>query len=411
MQLLTVSQINAYLRAMLEADEVLGDIWVQGEISNCKRASSGHYYFTLKDDGAALDVAMWRSYASRLDAPLTNGDAVLAHGRVSLYETSGRLQFYVDMVRPAGVGLLHARFEELKARLYDEGLFDETRKRSLPLLPRRIGVATSAESAARRDIETVLRRRFPLVEVLLAPCLVQGEQAPASIVQALTTLYTQQPDLIILARGGGSIEDLWSFNEEVVARAVFASPVPLISGVGHETDTTIVDYVADVRAPTPSAAAELAVPDAAALAENVQDFRQRLDEVVMLQLDTRRGGLDDLAARLRQQHPQARLARSRQQVDDMLRRVSERMTHTIELRRARLQGLTEQLAMLSPAATLRRGYAVVRRAADGQIVKRADQVQAGERLTLTLPEGQLTVEVVDPQNTDQPEGKEHDQQN
>jgi exodeoxyribonuclease VII large subunit len=394
MLLLSVSQVNTHLRALLEADDLLCDLWVQGEISNLKHASSGHYYFTLKDDAAAIDVAMWRSYVNRLEEPIRNGDAVLAHGRVSIYEAGGRLQLYVDMVRPAGVGLLHARFEELKARLSDEGLFEEGRKRPVPDLPRRIGVAASAQSAAWQDIQKVLRRRYPLAEVLLAPCLVQGEQAPASIVQALHALYRSNVDLIILARGGGSLEDLWSFNDEAVARAVFASPVPLITGVGHETDTTIVDYVADLRAPTPSAAAELAVPDGAALLQEVAALRQQLDEGFAEYLASERRRLSSTARTLQRYQPTARTSQARQQVDELLRRSSERVRHAVEVRRLRLSGLADRLAALSPAATLRRGYAVVRQEDGAQaVVTHAEQVQPGDVLAVMLAQGRLRVTV------------------
>jgi exodeoxyribonuclease VII large subunit len=394
MLLLTVSQVNTHLRALLEADDLLGDLWVQGEISNLKHAASGHYYFTLKDDDAALDVAMWRSNALRLESTLRNGDAVLAHGRVSIYEAGGRLQLYVDMVRPAGIGLLHARFEELKARLGDEGLFDEGRKRPLPLLPQRIGVAASEQSAAWQDIQKVLRRRYPLAEVLLSPCLVQGEQAPASIVRALRTLYQNHVDLIILARGGGSLEDLWSFNDEEVARAIFASPVPLISGVGHETDTTIADYVADVRAPTPSVAAELAVPDSGVLLQNVAALRYQLDETLTEQIAAERQRLATLARALQRHQPATRTGQARQQVDDLLRRANERVRHAVEVRRLRLSSHTDQLAALSPVATLRRGYAVVRHEAGTQtVVTHAEQVQPGDVLSIMLAEGRLRVTV------------------
>lgn len=396
MLLLTVSEINAHLRALLESDELLGDIWVQGEVSNFKRASSGHCYFTLKDDGAALDAAMWRTYAARLTAPVSNGDAVLAHGRVSIYESSGKVQLYVDLLRPAGVGLLHARFEELKARLEVEGLFDSSRKRPLPVLPRRIGIATSAESAALRDMLTILQRRCPLIEVLISPCLVQGEQAPASIVRALHRLYATNVDLIILARGGGSIEDLWSFNEEAVARAVFASPVPLVTGVGHETDTTIVDYVADLRAPTPSAAAELSAPEFAVLSGAIEVLRQQLDTAVATHLATQRHNLHQLAAIVQQYHPVTRIARARQQIDDLLRRSTEQINHTVRLHYAHLSGLIERLDALSPTATLKRGYALVRQS-DGSIITHANQVSPGDRLSLTLQDGQMTVEVIEPE--------------
>jgi exodeoxyribonuclease VII large subunit len=264
----------------------------------------------------------------------------------------------------------------------------------VPELPQRIGVAASEQSAAWQDIQKVLRRRYPLAEVLLAPCLVQGEQAPASIVRALHLLYSSSVDLIILARGGGSLEDLWSFNEEAVARAVFASPVPLITGVGHETDTTIVDYVADVRAPTPSVAAELAVPDGAALLQEVAALRQQLDEGFAAHLASERRRLSITARTLQRYQPTARTSQARQQVDELLRRSSEHVRHAVEVRRLRLGGLTERLAALGPAATLRRGYAVVRQADGAQaVVTRAEQVQPGDVLVVTLAQGHLRVTV------------------
>lgn len=400
MLLLTISQINAHLRELLDADPLLVDLWARGEVSNLKRHNSGHYYFTLKDDSAALDAVMWRSHVVRLSAPLNNGDAVLSHGRVSIYEPGGRVQLYVDIVQPAGIGLLHARFEELKLRLETEGLFDPSRKRPLPPLPHRVGVATAPEGAALRDILTVLRRRCPLVDVLVAPCLVQGERAPASIVEALRKLYEANVDLIILARGGGAIEDLWSFNEERVARAVFASPVPLITGVGHETDTTIVDYVADLRAPTPSAAAELSVPDTSTLSREVAALRQQLDAAVAISLDTLHSRLDSAGAALRQHQPAARIARARQQLDEALQQASEKFNHTLALRRWRLNGLTSQLAALDPQATLRRGYTIVRRASDGRVVSSMSQISPGEELLITLHDGELHVQIRPPDDSD-----------
>jgi exodeoxyribonuclease VII large subunit len=267
-------------------------------------------------------------------------------------------------------------------------------------------VATSEQSAALRDILHVLKRRYPLAEILLAPCLVQGEHAPASIVHALNILYGCDVDLIILARGGGSIEDLWSFNEEAVARAVFASPVPVITGVGHETDTTIVDYVADLRAPTPSAAAELAVPEMAGLAESVADLRQRLDSAVALRLDARRRMLDTQGVLLKRYHPIARIAQARQQVDDLLRRIDERTGRAIERRHLRLESLRSRLETLSPRATLQRGYAVVRHAADSRVITDFAQASTDDELIMTLRNGQLRVRVISsdpPPSTDQAE--------
>lgn len=397
MYILTVTEINAYLRELLEADEVLRDVWVEGEISNFNRAASGHCYFSLKEGEAVLNAVMWRTHATRLTSLPKHGDAVLVHGRVSLYEASGKLQLYADTLRAAGVGLLHARFEELKTRLAEEGLFAPSRKRELPLLPRRVGVVTSATGAALRDILTVIARRCPITEVLVSPCLVQGEQAPDSIVEALYALYETDVDVIIVARGGGSIEDLWAFNEEVVARAVFASPVPLVTGVGHETDTTIVDYVADIRAPTPSAAAELTVPDRSELEMALAAVRQRLDLALSESIATRRRDITNAGDTLRQHNPAVRLPRARQQVDDLLRRAGARLNHAVALRRVRLQGLRAQVEALSPRATLERGYAVVRRSVDGVVVSRAAQVERGDQLAITLQSGHLVAEVVERQ--------------
>ena len=392
-RLLSVSQLNGYLRELLESDDVLRDVWVAGEIFDFKQPASGHWYFKLKEGDAVVSAACWRTYVARIGERPRNGDAVLAHGHISLYEASGALQLYVDMLRPAGIGLLHARFEELKARLEAEGLFDLSRKRPLPPFPRRIGVATSASGAVIQDITNVLRRRFPLAEVLLAPCRVQGDGAPEEIVEALYALYEQNVDVIIVARGGGSAEDLWAFNEEIVARAAFASPVPLVSGVGHETDITIIDYVADVRAPTPSAAAELVSP-------RMDDLYAALSE----QRDRLAGALDGMLVRAGEQlahtrrhlvlhAPTNRIARSRQMIDDLLRRATSQVGHRVDLRRARLDGTEAKLAALNPLATLDRGYAVVRRAADGQVITAPQQVASGDTIEVTVQGGAFDARV------------------
>lgn len=393
MHIFTVSEINSYLREKLEADDVLGDIWIKGEISNFKQAASGHCYFTLKENNAAIKTAMWRSYAMRLPALPVQGEAVLAHGRISYYETGGDLQLYADTLRPAGIGLLHAQFEALKIKLESEGMFDEEHKRPLPVIPRRIGIATSADGAALHDILTVLARRCPIVEVIVSPCLVQGDHASRSIVYALELLYATDVDMIILARGGGSLEDLWSFNEEIVARAVIDSPVPIVTGVGHETDTTIVDYVADVRAPTPSAAAELAVPEHDALVFAIKHFKQRMDEALTQKLDDARTRLNYSTAILQQHAPESRIALARQQVDDMVQRASTHMQNQLQLASTRLQGTSARLQTLNPLATLQRGYAMVRRAEDGTVVSNISQARVGDMLVLTLSDGNIRVEV------------------
>src|SRR5512136_2978956 len=272
---MTVGALTRYIREMFEVDYRLQDVWVEGEVSVVSRPSSGHIYFTLKDAAAQIACVMWKSAAPTFGALLVHGGQILAHGKVSVYEPRGSYQLYVDRVQPQGLGDLHAQFELLKARLEAEGLFAPERKRPLPEFPHRIGLVTSPTGAVIRDICNVLARRWPLVEVVLAPTQVQGEDAPPQIVAALDALYRRDDlahivDVIIVARGGGSLEDLWAFNDERVARKIAESPVPVVSGVGHETDFTIADFVADVRAPTPSAAAELITPDRA-------EFEAQLD--------------------------------------------------------------------------------------------------------------------------------------
>ena len=260
MQVYSVRQVATHLRELLESDLFLSDLWIAGEVSNLRRYPSGHLYFSLKETDAALSCVLFKS--ANTGFRFEDGDAVVAHGRISFYEVRGDLQFIVDFVQPEGVGALQAEFERLKARLQEEGLFDESRKRPLPRFPRRIGVATSPAGAVFHDICHVLERRWPLAEVVLAPTAVQGPEAVPGLVGAIGALNRERGiDVIIVARGGGSMEDLWAFNDEQVARAIFGSLAPVVSGVGHETDTTIADYVADLRAPTPSAAAELVAPD------------------------------------------------------------------------------------------------------------------------------------------------------
>lgn len=393
MRSLNVSELNLLLRTLLDNEPLLGDLWVVGEISNFKRhAASGHCYFSLKHDRAVLRAVMFKKEALRLTMLPRDGDLVLAHGRVSLYEASGDVQLYADDLQPAGIGMQQAQMEELRKRLEAEGLFG--RKRSLPTLPRSIGIATAPGGAALRDMLQILARRYPLAEVLIAPCLVQGARAPDSIVEALYMLYGCGVDLVILARGGGSIEDLWGFNDEAVARALFASPVPTITGVGHETDTTIVDYVADLRAPTPSAAAELATPEIGALAYLVAQAHQRLDQALGASLAQRRDALALAEQALRRLAPRNRLARDRQDVDELVRRLGARVEGAVALRVARLRGVSSQLSALSPIATLGRGYAVVRRNTDGGVVSSAAQLAAGDQVTLRFGDGEAGAEIV-----------------
>jgi exodeoxyribonuclease VII large subunit len=386
----TVSGLTDYIKDLLELDAELQDVWLRGEISNFTRAASGHLYFTLKDSGAALSCVMWRGAAERLTWRPEQGTAALAHGRISVYPARGSYQLYVDQLQPAGLGDLHARFEQLRDRLKAEGLFEAERKRPLPPFPRVLGVVTSPRAAALRDVLQVLRRRYPLVRVLLAPTLVQGDQAPPQIVAALQALDAlDDVDLILLVRGGGSLEELWAFNDEKVARAIAACRHSVISGVGHETDFTIADFVADLRAPTPSAAAELAVPDQS-------DLRQRLDVSVgrllaMVEQRLREAGQSLALQRrsLQRLSPLVRVDAHRQQVDDLTQRATRATTHRLALDRSGLVGSRSRLASLSPLATLERGYSVVRRADTGVVVRSVGQVSAGDPLAIQVRDGEF----------------------
>lgn len=389
----TVSELTAYIRELFAIDYRLQDLEVSGEISNFTRARSGHLYFTLKDAGAQIKCVMWRSAAERLFFQPGEGDAVVANGRISVYEAGGVYQLYVEHMQPAGRGNLAVAFEQLKQRLADEGLFEAAHKKPIPLTPRKIGIVTSADAAALRDILNVLNRRYPLVSVLIAPTLVQGADAPPQIVRALQWLDGRSDiDTIIVARGGGSIEDLWAFNDERVARAIFAAQHPIITGVGHETDFTIADFVADQRAPTPSAAAELATPDIEEIRPLLQGYsallRTGLDDLIR----QKRWQVQTLARALTHLSPQARLDNNRQRLDGTAARLDRALTSQLVRVRNRLAVAEVGLTAVSPLATLSRGYAIVRHR-DGRLVRAAAEVAAGDGLTIQVADGQFTVEV------------------
>ncbi len=389
----TVSEVNRYLRDLLESDHNLADLWVQGEISNLSRPRSGHLYFTVKDESAALRCVMWRNNAQRLSYLPKEGDSVEVHGSVSVYETGGQYQLYADAIKPLGEGALYQEFLRLKAKLEAEGLFDEDRKRPLPRWPRRIGIVTSPTGAALRDMLNTLRRRYPLVEVILAPSPVQGREAPAGIVAGLRDLNRAAvPDVILLARGGGSIEDLWAFNDEGVARAIAASDAPVITGVGHETDFTIADFVADLRAPTPTAAAELATPNRDDLRIDLDEASRRLAQIVQSEIGEQRWRLNELAGRLGRLSPEAHIQRDRQRLDELTRRAITSLTHYFDMQRAHLGAAEQRLTDLNPQAVLSRGYAVVT-GADGRSVRSVNQVEPGDALDVRVSDGEFGVEV------------------
>jgi exodeoxyribonuclease VII large subunit len=396
MDVWTVSEVTSYIRELFDLDDGLQDVWVEGEVSNLTQARSGHLYFTLKDAEAQLKCVMWRWEAAALPFLPQHGDAVRAHGRVSVYEAGGVYQLYADWLRPVGRGDLHRQFEELKARLEAEGLFEPERKKPIPPFPRRIGVVTSADAAAWRDVQNVLSRRFPLVEVLLAPTLVQGVEAPSQIVRALAELDGRDDvDLIILTRGGGSLEDLWAFNDERVARAVAGCRHPVISGVGHETDFTIADFAADLRAPTPSAAAELATPDVQELAAKLVTLQRGLVGALAGRLELIRWRLDAATRALRVLSPSGRLLNLTQRLDELQARADRAMAGWLRMRRQQIAGLERALMTVNPLATLARGYAIVSRADSDRVVTDPAQVTAGDRLGVQVHRGRFEAQVVD----------------
>ncbi len=391
-QTYTVSQFTERIRVLLEENDDLRGLTVEGEVSNFTRATSGHCYFTLKDAKAAVRCVMWSSTAQRQPMLPKDGDTVEVLGRVTLYAPRGEYQIQVDKLRPTGAGDLYLEFERLKQKLDAEGLFDPARKRPLPVMPKRIGVVTSPTAAAFQDIQNVLRRRYPLAELLLSPALVQGVDAPLQIVGALERLNAHgQVDVILLIRGGGSIEDLWCFNDERVARAVAASRVPVVSGVGHEIDFTIVDFVADVRAPTPSAAAEVATPHIDALRQAVIQAESEARQRLLDSIESRRADVDDLMRTLKMLSPEVHIRTMRQRLDSWDARIESNQRARLALWRERLKGRSAALEAASPQAILARGYAIVRDE-NGQRV-RASAVQHGQRLSVQVADGQFVARV------------------
>ena len=390
----TVGTLTRYIQERLDSDPELGDIWLCGEISNVSRSSAGHLYFTLKDATAAIRCVMWRSAVERVTWQPAQGSAALAHGRVSVYAVQGSYQLVVDQLRPAGLGDLYTQFEQLRDRLKAEGLFDDARKRPLPKFPRVLGIVTSPQAAALSDVLNVIRRRYPLVRIRLAPTLVQGATAPAQIVAALQAVDADdEVDAILLVRGGGSLEELWAFNDEQVARAIAACRHPVVCGVGHETDFTIADFVADVRAPTPSAAAELAVPDQAELRQGVRLRARQMEQALQQRLSLARQATEHQLRALLHLSPQARIDAGRQQVDDLSRRAGRCLEHALTLNRSHLTGLQARLEALSPLAVLERGYAIVRRQDTGVIVRQVEQVDPGDRLSIRVQDGEFGARV------------------
>lgn len=390
--ILGVGQLIAGLSGLIQ--QHVGRVWVAGEISNLHHARSGHTYFTLKDEDGQIRAALFRGNAARVRFELEEGLEVVAEAEVSIYAARGDLQLIVQTLEPRGMGALQLAFEQLRRRLDAAGLFALERKRSIPTHPRRVGVVTSPTSAAVQDVLKVAGRRFPAIPILISPTRVQGDEAPAEIAAAIGRLATSTDvDVILLVRGGGALEDLWAFNTEVVAEAIAASPIPIVSGVGHETDTTIADLVADVRAPTPSAAAMLAIPDRVPLAGLVDRDLRRLVASIQRQIGIHHDRVARLRAVLRARSPQLRVALARTREARARAAAESAIRRRMDLNRRRLSETATRLDALSPLAVLGRGYAIARRESDGRIVRAAGDVSLGDRLELRLAGGQIGVEV------------------
>jgi exodeoxyribonuclease VII large subunit len=391
--ILSVRDLTLYLKKLFERDQLLQAVWVRGEISNFKAHTSGHLYFTLKDEASQIKCVMFRSSSQRLRFRPDNGMEVLLHGSVSVYDRDGAYQLYAVEMEPAGVGALHLQYEQLKAKLEAEGLFDRALKRSLPLMPRKVGIITAATGAAIHDMITVSRRRLPNVSLVVATALVQGLDAPASLVQALQLMgRTPGVDVVIMGRGGGSLEDLWAFNSEELARAIRACPIPVVSAVGHETDFTIADFAADVRAPTPSAAAELVVPSRIDLLSAIEGLRIRMLSLARRHIERKRLRVKGLADRPVMQRPQGRLLQDRQRLDDLMRRFEFAGGRRMEGFRQRLARTVGRVDALSPLAVLGRGYSITR-AESGRVIKDEAEVAVGQVVQIMLHQGQLDCRV------------------
>lgn len=393
-QALSVSDVNRYIKALVNRDEILSSISVRGEISNFKRHSAGHLYFTLKDEGGEIAAVMFRADAARMSFNVCDGMRVVVYGSVDVYEKSGRYQVYVRTMIADGIGAMAQAYERLKRKLESEGLFAAERKRALPTFPQRIGVITAPTGAAIRDILNITGRRYPLADVLIYPSLVQGADAPASLRAGLEYLNADGTcDVIILGRGGGSIEDLWAFNDEALARAVAASEIPVISAVGHETDFTLCDFVADMRAPTPSAAAEIAVPDVRVLLERTGELARLSQMRLTSVIDNNKNRVARLGQLLSALSPEMKLSRMREQVERRRERLDVMIEKIYEARLSRYKTLLESLNVLNPLSVLQRGYGALRDT-DGNIVARAKDMSVGQRVELVMSDGRADAEII-----------------
>ncbi len=390
---LSVTEVNRYVKSLIESDACLSEISVRGEISNLKYHSSGHIYFTLKDEESEIAAVMFRAQAQRMNFRADNGMKVTAYGRVSVYEKSGRYQLYVSAMTDDGAGALYLEYKRLYAKLLAEGLFDESRKKPIPKIPKKIGIVTSPTGAAVRDMLNITGRRWPMAEILIYPSLVQGTDAPATLCGGIEYLNADGScDVIIIGRGGGSVEDLWAFNDETLARTVAASYIPVISAVGHEVDFTLCDFAADKRAPTPSAAAELAVPDRADMIERFDDAMDRIDICMSRLIEKRTLLLRDRARVLEMSSPASRLERIRQKINYDALRIDKATERVLERGRARLHTAVQSINAMNPLAVLGRGYSALEK--NGKIVGKADQLDVGDRVSVLLSDGRADAQIL-----------------
>lgn len=379
----TVSQINGYVKKILDHNIILNNVWIKGEISNFKHHYSGHMYITLKDEGGVLKAVMFRSAAQTLSFEPSDGMKVLARGRISVYEAGGSYQLYIEEMIPDGVGELYIAYEQLKKQLGEEGLFDEIHKKPIPEFPKKIGVVTASTGAAVRDIINVITRRYPMAEIIIYPAQVQGVGAAQSIVNAIEYFNaTEGADTLIVGRGGGSIEDLWAFNEEITARAIFASKIPIISAVGHETDFTIADFAADMRAPTPSAAAEIAVPSAIELRNRSSNCQNRISQNIAKRIESSRL----LLKRFKMRTPKERVEDLNLRLDSLVRQMADSLKMKTMAGRGILAADAAKLDALSPLQTLSRGYSIPTKH-DGTVIRSVKEVKPGDEFTLRLKDG------------------------
>ncbi len=391
-EILSVGDINLYIKNLLQQDGRMNSVLVRGEISNFTHHSSGHLYFSLKDKTGSIKCVMFRSNAQRLQFQPGHGMEVLIAGYVSVYERDGIYQLYVEQMMQAGAGALHMAYEKLKTKLQAEGLFDAEHKCPLPFLPQKIGIVTSPTGAAIRDLLSIIRRRNPAVSVYVVPAIVQGKEGIASICNSLDVLYQQDMDVIITGRGGGSLEELWCFNEEAVVRKIAESPVPIISAVGHETDVTLADFAADVRAATPSMAAELVVPVQSQLKQELALRRHTLMQRYESYLRQKQLRLEHLAQHRLLQKPELLLQDRQQLLDDRTERLQQTMTYILKQKQQQMASAAEQLNALSPLNVLSRGYALCE-SDNGKLVRRANDVELGDTITVILEQGRLSASV------------------